>query len=105
MEKVPIGIDDYKELIEGSYAYVDKTLFIQEIIDRGTKLAIIPHPRRFGKTINMSMLRYFFEKTSEDNSHLFFPYKIWKTEFRELQGKFPVAVSVKSFFVYSKSFL
>ena len=90
MKKIPIGIDDYKELIEKGYAYVDKTLFIQEIIDRGTKIAIIPRPRRFGKTINMSTLKYFFEKTKEDNSHLFSPYNIWKTKHRESQGKFPV---------------
>ena len=90
MKKVPIGISDYKELIEEGYAYVDKTLFIQEIINKGTKIAIIPRPRRFGKTVNMSMLKYFFEKTEEDNSHLFSPYKIWQTEAQAFQGKYPV---------------
>ncbi len=90
MKEVPIGIDDYKELIEKGCSYVDKTLFIQEIIERGTKLALIPRPRRFGKTLNMSMLRYFFEKTKESNSHLFFPYKIWQTKYRAMQGAYPV---------------
>ena len=90
MRKSPIGIDDYKKLIENGCAYIDKTLFIQEIIERGTELALIPRPRRFGKTLNMSMLKYFFEKTEEDNSHLFSPYKIWQTTYRELQGKHPV---------------
>ncbi|MES2199687.1 MAG: AAA family ATPase [Chlamydiota bacterium] len=90
MRKSSIGIDDYKELIEEGCAYVDKTLFIQEIIERGTKLALIPRPRRFGKTLNMSMLKYFFEKTEQNNSHLFFPYKIWQTDYRGLQGKHPV---------------
>ncbi|MES2200457.1 MAG: AAA family ATPase, partial [Chlamydiota bacterium] len=88
MKKLPIGIDDYKEIIEDGYAYVDKTLLIQEIIERGTKLALIPRPRRFGKTINMSMLRYFFENKA--HSHLFSPYKIWQTKYRELQGQHPV---------------
>ena len=74
MKKTSIGIDDYKKLIEVGCAYVDKTLFIQEVIERGTEIAIIPRPRRFGKTLNMSMLRYFFEKTQEDHSHLFSPY-------------------------------
>ena len=90
MKKVPIGISDYKKLIEEGYAYVDKTLFIQEIIKKGTEVAIIPRPRRFGKSVNMSMLKYFFEKTEEDNSHLFSPYKIWQTEARAFQRKFPV---------------
>ena len=90
MKKVPIGISDYKELIEKGYAYVDKTLFIQEIINKGTKIAIIPRPRRFGKTVNMSMLKYFFEKNTEDNSQLFSPYKIWQTEEKSSQGKYPV---------------
>ena len=90
MKKSPIGIDDYKELIEESCSYVDKTLFIQEVIERGTKLALIPRPRRFGKTINMSMLKYFFEKTEKDNSHLFSPYKIWQTKYRKEQGIYPV---------------
>ncbi|MES2198995.1 MAG: AAA family ATPase [Chlamydiota bacterium] len=90
MKKTSIGIDDYKELIEEGCVYVDKTLFIQEIIERGTKLALIPRPRRFGKTLNMSMLKYFFEKTEQNNSHLFSPYKIWQTNYKELQGKHPV---------------
>ena len=90
MKKTSIGIDDYKELIESECAYVDKTLFIQEILERGTKLALIPRPRRFGKTINMSMLKYFFEKTGVDHSHLFSPYKIWQTDSRKEQGIYPV---------------
>ena len=90
MRKVPIGVVDYKKLIEEGYAYVDKTLLIQEIIDRGTELALIPRPRRFGKTLSMSMLKYFFEKTDRDNSYLFSPYKIWQTKYREVQGQYPV---------------
>ena len=58
---LPIGISDFKELIEGGYAYVDKTLLIQEIVEKGSKVSLIPRLRRFGKTLNLSMLRYFTE--------------------------------------------
>jgi hypothetical protein len=90
MRKSSIGISDYKKLIEGNFVYVDKTLFIEEVIEKGTELAIIPRPRRFGKTLNMSMLKYFFEKTEEDHSHLFSPYQIWQTKYRQEQGQYPV---------------
>lgn len=88
---LPIGISDFKKVIEGNYAYVDKTLFIQELIERGTDVALIPRPRRFGKTLNLSMLRYFFEKTSIDTSYLFKSLSIWKSaSLRGLQGQYPV---------------
>lgn len=94
---LPIGISDFKKLIDGGYAYVDKTLLIQEIVEKGTHVALIPRPRRFGKTLNLSMLRYFFEKTEEDRSYLFKDLNIWKNEqYRTLQGKFPVVfISLK----------
>jgi hypothetical protein len=89
--KLPIGLSDFKKLIDGDYAYVDKTLLIQELLDRGTEVALIPRLRRFGKTLNLSMLRYFFEKSEQDTSYLFRPLKIWKDEnARALQGQFPV---------------
>ena len=96
-KKLPIGISDFKELIDGAYAYVDKTLLIQEVIEKGTKVALIPRMRRFGKTLNLSMLRYFFEKGEEDASYLFKNLNIWKSEeCRALQGQFPVIfVSLK----------
>ena len=88
---LPIGISDFKELIDGGYAYVDKTLLIEEVIERGTKVALIPRLRRFGKTLNLSMLRYFFEKAEEDTGYLFKDLNIWKLEkYREMQGQFPV---------------
>jgi hypothetical protein len=88
---LPIGISDFKELIDNGYAYVDKTLLIQEILEKGTKVALIPRLRRFGKTLNLSMLRYFFEKTKEEASYLFKHLKIWQNEkCRALQGEFPV---------------
>ena len=90
-KRLPIGISDFKEIIEEEYVYVDKTLFIEELINQGSKVALIPRHRRFGKTLNLSMLRYFFEKTEEDTSHLFKNLNIWKQEkYRALQGKFPV---------------
>jgi len=89
--RLPISIDDFKRIIEENYAYVDKTLFIQELWENGADVSIIPRPRRFGKTVNMSMLRYFFEKSAKDNSPLFTNLNIWKIpEYRALQGTFPV---------------
>ena len=93
MEKkpLPIGISDFKKLRDGGYAYVDKSLLVQEIIEKGTHVALIPRPRRFGKTLNLSMLRYFFEKGDEDTSYLFKDLNIWSQEkYRSLQGIFPV---------------
>ena len=53
-KKLPIGLSDFKELIEDNYYYVDKSLFIKEIIDDGSKVILFPRPRRFGKTLNLS---------------------------------------------------
>ena len=61
MKKLPIGISDFKDMITGNYYYVDKTLFIKEIIDSGDKILLIPRPRRFGKTLNLSMVKYFYD--------------------------------------------
>ena len=60
---LPIGIDDFKELISNNYYYIDKTLFIKEILDRRGKVSLFTRPRRFGKTLNLSMLQHFFENT------------------------------------------
>ena len=73
---LPIGTEDFKELIEKNYYYVDKTLWIKELIDRRIKVGLFTRPRRFGKTLNLSMLRYFFEDTrdasvNEENRRLF----------------------------------
>jgi len=92
MQKLPIGLSDFKEVIKDNYYYVDKSLLIKELIDQGTKVVLLPRPRRFGKTLNLSMLRYFFEKTAEDTSHLFRHLKIWQAgeEYAGRQGKYPV---------------
>ena len=60
-KRLPVGISDFKDIISGNYLYVDKSLFVQEILDRGDKILLIPRPRRFGKTLNLSMLKYFFD--------------------------------------------
>jgi hypothetical protein len=92
VKKLPIGVSDFREMVEENYYYVDKTLFIKDIIDIGSKCILIPRPRRFGKTLNLSMLKYFFEKQVEDLGFLFHELAIWKTgeKYRKLQGKYPV---------------
>ncbi len=60
-KKLPIGVSDFKKIIEKEYYYVDKTLLIKEIIDSGDTILLIPRPRRFGKTLNLSMLGYFYD--------------------------------------------
>jgi Predicted AAA-ATPase/PD-(D/E)XK nuclease superfamily len=90
-KKLPVGISDYKELIEENYYYVDKTLLIKEIIDRSGKVMLIPRPRRFGKTLNLSMLKYFFEQNSQPTEHLFYETSIWQDSYyRQFQGQYPV---------------
>jgi Predicted AAA-ATPase len=76
---VPIGIDDFRKLREGGLEYIDKTHFIRELLDlRGVEVALVPRPRRFGKSLNLSTLRWFFEKRGEDLSHLFKDLSIWQ---------------------------
>ncbi|HBL98086.1 TPA: AAA family ATPase [Candidatus Dependentiae bacterium] len=90
---VSIGIDDFKELIEENYYFADKSLLIKELLDSKAKVTLIPRPRRFGKTLNMSMLRHFFEKVDLNHSrrHLFNGLKIEQhPNCMEHQGKYPV---------------
>ena len=91
-KKLPIGISDYKELISEGYYYVDKTDFIRQIIENGSKITLLPRPRRFGKTLNLSTLRYFFEKTEGNVYRPLLNGKSieqWK-DFDKYQGKYPV---------------
>ncbi|NIM17657.1 MAG: AAA family ATPase [Candidatus Aminicenantes bacterium] len=60
-KRLPVGVSDFKDMVTGNYCYVDKTLFIKEIIDKGDKILLVPRPRRFGKTLNLSMLKYFYD--------------------------------------------
>ncbi|MCP4753682.1 MAG: AAA family ATPase [Proteobacteria bacterium] len=90
-QKVPIGISDFKKVRENGYYFVDKTCFIQEVLESASEILLLPRPRRFGKTLNLSMLRYFFEKTEKGNRGLFKGLAIDRTDFfEEHQGKYPV---------------
>ncbi len=91
MRKLPIGIDDFKEIIVDKYLYVDKSLFIKELLDSGAEVTLITRPRRFGKTLNLSMLRYFFEKTTSSLAPLFDDLHIAKhPQCMEHQDQYPV---------------
>ena len=94
---VPVGIEDFKELIQEGYYYIDKTLLIDEMLMNKSKVTLFTRPRRFGKTLNMSMLRYFFDvKDKEENKKLFENLKIYDSEYMSEQGKYPVIfVSLK----------
>ena len=88
---VPIGVSAYKEMA-GQYYYVDKTNLIKDFLDTRPKVSLFTRPRRFGKTLNMDMLRVFFEKTDEDTSVYFRDKNIWKhgEAYTCHQGKYPV---------------
>ena len=89
--EIAIGIQDFSNLIENSYFYIDKTAFISEWWNSGDAVTLITRPRRFGKTLNMSMLECFFSSKYRSRSDLFEGLDIWKDEkFRELQGSYPV---------------
>ena len=70
IKKIAVGESDFKNIITGNYFYVDKSLFIKEIIDRGDTVILIPRPRRFGKTLNISMLKYFYDCCPEGLPHV-----------------------------------
>jgi len=89
--QLPLGLSDFKKLRENGAYYVDKSLFIKEIIDRSAEVLLLPRPRRFGKTLNLSMLRYFFEKRKESLAHLFKGLFIEQdTDAMQHQGQYPV---------------
>lgn len=91
-KRIPIGIEDFKTLLERSCYYVDKTLMIREILDSGAAVNLITRPRRFGKTLNLSMLRYFFERSETDHTSLFHGLAISQCDESYLShmGKYPV---------------
>lgn len=88
---LPIGISDYR-LASSEYYYVDKTMMIKEFLDERPRVSLFTRPSRFGKTLNMDMLRTFFEKTRDDTSVYFRDKKIWACgeKYRSFQGKYPV---------------
>nr|WP_316624678.1 AAA family ATPase [uncultured Ruminococcus sp.] len=88
---LPVGISDYKDA-STEYYYVDKTLLIKDFLDKKPKVSLFTRPRRFGKTLNMDMLRVFFEKTDVDTSRYFRDKAIWSygNTYTSYQGKYPV---------------
>lgn len=88
---LPIGVSDFKEAVS-KYYYVDKTFLIRDFLDSIPKVSLFTRPRRFGKTLNMDMLRVFFEKTHEDTSSYFQDKNIWKCgeKYIKHQGQYPV---------------
>ena len=91
LRPLPIGVSDFREAVSDFY-YVDKTLLIKDFLDTRAKVTLFTRPRRFGKTLNMDMLRVFFEKTDKDTSVYFRDKKIWGCgkDYRKHQGKYPV---------------
>ena len=88
---VAIGIQDFEEIRNGNYFYIDKTSFIKEWWESGDSVTLITRPRRFGKTLNMSMLEQFFSVNYVGREDLFTGLSIWEEEkYRELQGTYPV---------------
>ena len=91
MKRLAIGLSDFKHLIEEDFYYFDKTKFIEEVIKDGSQVKLFARPRRFGKTLNMSMLKYFFDiKNREENKEIFKDLYIEKTEAFKEQGQYPV---------------
>ena len=97
--KLPIGVSNFKDIIEKNYYYFDKTKFIENILEDGSQVKLFTRPRRFGKTLNMSMLKYFFDvKNKDENRKLFEGMNISKSEYFDMQGNFPViSVSFKKY--------
>ena len=97
MKKIPIGVENFKEIINNNYYYVDKTKFIEEILNDGSKIKLFTRPRRFGKTLNMSTIKHFFDiKNNEENRKLFNNLDIEKSVYIKEQGQYPVIfVSMK----------
>ena len=103
---LPIGIDNFKKIIDGNYYFVDKTLLIKDLLDNRAEVNLFTRPRRFGKTLNMSMLQYYFEDDrnqfdgmKRDNSYLFDGLEIMKAgeEYTKHIGQYPVInLSLKS---------
>ena len=88
---LPIGVSDFKEIIENNYYYIDKTKLIEDILHYRAKVNLFTRPRRFGKTLNMSMIKYFFDiENKEENRKLFEGLSISESEYMQEQGQYPV---------------
>ena len=99
MEKkaIPIGIENFEDIIKDNYYYVDKSMLIEDILVNRAAVTLFTRPRRFGKTLNMSMIKYFFDvRNKDENRKLFEGLKIFGSEYMKEQGKHPVIfVSLK----------
>ena len=73
---IPVGISDFEKIRNGGFYYIDKSGLITEILNEKAEVTLITRPRRFGKTLNFSMLKYFFDITEKDNAYLFDGLKI-----------------------------
>ena len=95
---LPIGVEDFKRLVDNEYYFIDKTLMIKELLENKESVNLFTRPRRFGKTLNMSMLQRFFEATEKSNAYLFDGLKIAAyPEYMAYQGQYPViSISLKS---------
>ncbi len=90
-KSLPIGITNFQELIQGNYYFIDKTKLIEDILQDGSKVTLFTRPRRFGKTLNMSMLQYFWDiHNAEENRKLFQGLHIESSPYFSEQGKYPV---------------
>ncbi len=88
---VPVGVENFERIIKDGYYYVDKSLLIEKMIENRTPVTLFTRPRRFGKTLNMSMLKYFFDvENKEENRTLFENLKISNSKYMSEQGKYPV---------------
>ena len=88
---LPIGVSDFKEIVENNYYYIDKTKLIEDILHYRAKVNLFTRPRRFGKTLNMSMIKYFFDiENKEKNRKLFDGLNISESEHMQEQGQYPV---------------
>ena len=98
MKRLAIGIDDFRKIIKEDCYYVDKTKFIEAVLQDASNVKLFTRPRRFGKTLNMSMLKYFFDvRESEENRELFNGLDIEKSKYIDEQGKYPtILISLKS---------
>ena len=91
MKKIPIGVENFKEIITNNYYYVDKTKFIEKILNDGSKIKLFTRPRRFGKTLNISTIKHFFDiKNNEENRKLFNNLDIEKSVYIKEQGQYPI---------------
>ena len=90
-KSLPIGVSDFKEIVENNYYYIDKTKLIEDILHYRAKVNLFTRPRRFGKTLNMSMIKYFFDiENKEENRKLFEGLSISESEHMQEQGQYPV---------------